>query len=604
MSKKTVKIREVHQVFFIWMLTISFFTLALLTAYGLWVKYRNYQQDIKLLRVDFEAKHKKLLQDKVNEAIAFSRFKAQSTEDRLKKEIKSRALEGWEVAQHLYFTHRDTKSDSEIAELIKDALRPIRFKGGRGYFFIVSMDGFEELYPIRPELEGVNLWKIKDIKGNFVFQQEIEVAREKGEGFVKGYWPNPKIPNDAGSLEYSYVKHFVPLNWLIGTGEFFDDVHRELQKETLEWLAKIRYGNDSYIFVDTYDGKALLMDGDPVRLPRNIWDLKDSNGGLVTQEETRIAKQNKEGGFLEYSWLQPGSSEAMPVLSFVRAIPEWEWVVGSSIYLNDIELAIEKKRVALLKNVHLHLWFIFAGVILAIPIVALVAYYGARKFDREFQVFLSYFRREEGAVEDLPSAVFSIREFTFLAEAAHSMILRRQKAEEQLKVLSLTDPLTGLANRREMESRIISEAARSQRSGLPISFVLLDVDLFKKVNDNHGHDYGDHVLKKLAELLVNSVRRNDLVCRWGGEEFLLMVPDTDLEGAYLIAEKIRKKVMESPVGFKGEMLNITVTCGISVAMPGEDLEGAINRADEHLLKGKRAGRNRVEPAMESSCSDV
>lgn len=301
MSKKPRKVRDVRQVFFIWMLTVSLFAIALLTGYGIWLQYRAFTQDVSVLRNEFEAEHKKLLENKVTEAITFARFKAQTTEERLKYEIKSRTLEGWNVAQHLYLTYRDSKSIPEIRTLIKEALRPVRYKEGRGYFFIVSMEGVEELYPTQPELEGVNLWDLQDVKGDFVIRAEVEMAESQGEGFVTGHWPNPTIPGDPGSLEYSYIKRFEPLGWLIGTGEFLDNVQQELQEETLAWLAKIRYGNGSYIFVDTYQGDALLMDGNLVNPVQNIWDLTDPHGVPVIQEEVRIARENKDGGFLAYS---------------------------------------------------------------------------------------------------------------------------------------------------------------------------------------------------------------------------------------------------------------------------------------------------------------
>jgi diguanylate cyclase (GGDEF)-like protein len=155
---------------------------------------------------------------------------------------------------------------------------------------------------------------------------------------------------------------------------------------------------------------------------------------------------------------------------------------------------------------------------------------------------------------------------------------------------ALTDELTDLSNRRAGEQAIAREAARSRRTGRPLSFVLFDVDHFKMVNDTHGHAIGDRVLREVARYLSAFLRRGDIAVRWGGEEFLVILADEPREAAFLFAERVRKAIELLRVGEVGP---ITISAGVSELIGGEEAEAALHRADENLYEAKRTGRNRV-----------
>ncbi len=154
------------------------------------------------------------------------------------------------------------------------------------------------------------------------------------------------------------------------------------------------------------------------------------------------------------------------------------------------------------------------------------------------------------------------------------------------------DALTGLFNRRKMTDLIEYEYDRSLRTQLPFSIVITDIDHFKTVNDTHGHDCGDQVLEEVSRILMSMTRKQDQVSRWGGEEFLLLLPDTDTEGALTLAEKIREKI-EASSCFCGETeIKITMTFGISCFSEDKSDKKVIKEADLALYEGKNSGRNR------------
>ena len=183
----------------------------------------------------------------------------------------------------------------------------------------------------------------------------------------------------------------------------------------------------------------------------------------------------------------------------------------------------------------------------------------------------------------------------FLAGTYYRLVVQR---EQQLREMATTDLLTRLRNRRSVLDTSTCEAAKQRRDGRPLSFVLCDVDHFKAINDTHGHEAGDDILKAVARILRSGVREVDHAARWGGEEFLLLLPETALPGAEVVANRLRKMIAELKVPGKDGPLNVTMTFGISTLRLNEPIDQAIARADKALYQGKRSGRNRVELAIE------
>ena len=177
---------------------------------------------------------------------------------------------------------------------------------------------------------------------------------------------------------------------------------------------------------------------------------------------------------------------------------------------------------------------------------------------------------------------------------AHSLLIK--EAGDALRRIASTDELTGLLNRRSFSEIIERETARSQRGSRPLTLVLGDIDFFKRINDTHGHAAGDHVLQSVSNLLQGAVREYDCVARWGGEEFVILLPDTGLAAAKQIAERLREMVAGSHPSFEGQLIPVSMTLGVAQFSGEENWHAIVARADEALYRGKAAGRNRVEVA--------
>lgn len=185
-------------------------------------------------------------------------------------------------------------------------------------------------------------------------------------------------------------------------------------------------------------------------------------------------------------------------------------------------------------------------------------------------------------------------------------LLRKVKeAQQRLLELATMDDLTGVANRRYFYERFEQEVARAQRYHHPLSCLILDLDDFKKVNDNYGHLAGDRVLREIAGIIRANCRTSDLPARFGGEEFIVLLPETDLTGAASFAERLRSLIAsrEIPLG-NGQLLQITASLGVASFTPAElgsldSGEKLIQLADDALYQAKRDGKNRVVVAARS-----
>ncbi len=166
-------------------------------------------------------------------------------------------------------------------------------------------------------------------------------------------------------------------------------------------------------------------------------------------------------------------------------------------------------------------------------------------------------------------------------------------AEKRLRAAASTDALTGLMNRRRMSDHMQQELANARERQQPLAVLLLDIDNFKTINDHYGHGCGDAVLAQISEQLRVSLRHEDVVARWGGEEFMMLLPAADLALARDTAERIRSDIACSTVVAGNHSLSITATIGVALWKRNENLEATLHRADTALYIGKRNGRNRI-----------
>jgi len=169
-----------------------------------------------------------------------------------------------------------------------------------------------------------------------------------------------------------------------------------------------------------------------------------------------------------------------------------------------------------------------------------------------------------------------------------------KRLQQQLRLMAATDPLTGLLNRRHFLEKAATEFARSQRYQRELALVILDIDHFKRINDSHGHFVGDQVLTAMARAAYGLLRSTDVMARWGGEEFVILMPETSLAGAAILAERLRAELAALTVPSANGGLRFTISAGVAARSAADtDVTATMQRADAALYAAKRDGRDRV-----------
>lgn len=183
---------------------------------------------------------------------------------------------------------------------------------------------------------------------------------------------------------------------------------------------------------------------------------------------------------------------------------------------------------------------------------------------------------------------------TCIVAFSHVYEVSRERTELQLLHMAQTDFLTGLANRARLRMIFDREKARAQREQIPLSLLVIDLDHFKTINDQFGHDAGDETLVFFARLLQNRLRATDLAGRLGGEEFGILLPDTDTERAVSLARELRRALADSPCLYKGQSIPLTMSIGVAeLGVDGDRLQALLTAADQRLYRAKAAGRDQI-----------
>jgi diguanylate cyclase (GGDEF)-like protein len=319
-----------------------------------------------------------------------------------------------------------------------------------------------------------------------------------------------------------------------------------------------------HVYLATADG-SLIADSRSGPANRNTKDLAPGVADLLLAAD---------GGVVEHRGI-----DGIEVLASAQRLSQAAWLTVA-----DMPVADAYRQAIQLRNVA----FLVIGVLLAV--IAVVAYWLAALIARPLRRLTS--AAAQVSAGDLPAGLPAGvgGEVGYLTQVFNTMVESLRKHHDELERLSTTDTLTGLSNRRHLMNLLTQEIERAKRAAQPFSILMLDVDHFKKYNDNHGHQTGDEVLARVGAVLRSSIRPYDCAARYGGEEFLVMLSATSLDRAVESAERIRKQVRAE--SFEGG--SVTISVGVAeYPSQGDTAESVIGQADAALYDAKRAGRDRV-----------
>jgi len=328
---------------FVSAIIIVFF--AVLVGYFYYSSIKTFNEENEKIKKSYMDLQKNLVKTRVDQAYSFVESIRRASENRLKDTLKERVLEAHNVALFIYEKYKDKEPEASVKSRIKDALEKMKYENGKSYVWITDYNNYAVTYPGDRSKEGKYIGDQKDNRGVFTIKQQTETARLRKEGFLRDYYSKIGENSSKKFEQITFVKDFGKFGWYFGSAVFLDDFTLKVQGEALDALAGLRFDNN-YIFVDTADGYALLMNGKKLAKPEFVLELSDKNGVKIIKEQLKAAKSSQAGGYVEYVWHEPMLGKDMPHLSFCRMIDDWGWKIGSGLYVGKINDEIERRKEA------------------------------------------------------------------------------------------------------------------------------------------------------------------------------------------------------------------------------------------------------------------
>ena len=389
------------------------------------------------------ANENNLIKQEVENVVYNIRYESKITKELLKKELVKRIDRAVSIVNSLVTTYKGKISDDELKEVIKTSLRNIRFDNNDEYFFIADLNGNEILYPIKPEYENTNIINLKDNKGDFIIKDEINLLKKQNEGFITAYWIKDK--NDKREyLKVSYIKKLSIFNWYIGTGIYLDDFEKNLKRKLLLKLSKKKFSRYGYIYVNTYDGYSLLLNGKVNKKPIYFMNNKDVKGTFTTKMQIKTVK-NDGAGFINYYWNKIGETKPIKKTAYVKGMDDWKWIIGAGYYHDEINKIIEKAKKDFSNKFYREL-IVFVSVILFLLLLLLIFIFVINHFlSKSFNIFIKSFKTASLKNELIKEDNIKFKEFSDLVKSTNSIIRKKKDLEYEIFKKRRLDSLGVLA---------------------------------------------------------------------------------------------------------------------------------------------------------------
>jgi len=466
------------------------------------------------------------------------------------------------------------------------------------YIFVLDYNATILSHPYMNE--GKDMSRIHDINGKLIAPEIVRTAREHGEGYTRYWWTKTDVRGKAYE-KLTFSKDFTPWQMVIGSGVYIDDIEKEVQRrkkelfqELRQIMLKTKIGKAGYIYI--FDEEKMIIHPNSNINGKNFKKLPNPGKGTYIYDD--LIKAANGSGVLRYKWDKPSDkgNYIYDKISWIRYVPSMNLYVVSSAYVNELQETSTK----------LHDEILYIGIFILLLSLVMSTIYLHRKL-KPIQELAKMAERIGKGDYSIRAKVCTNDEIGLLARQFNLMVDKLQnqiqnldkmvqEKTEALRELAITDALTKLYNRRYFNEVSIEMFRLGKRIDKPLSMMMIDIDRFKRVNDTYGHLVGDRVLSTISTLILKIKRESDIVCRYGGEEFVFLLPETDKEGAFELAERLRKTIEEYEIVLEeGERLHFTVSIGIAEADYSKDkgIEDVIRRADDAMYIAKRDGRNTI-----------
>ena len=311
----------------------------------------------------------------------------------IKKDLEAHSSQLFNIINKVYDKFNNKIPKEELQEKLKFIISNARF-GKNGYYWVNDFNSNMIMHPIHPEFVGQNFVDKQDENGVYFIREAVNVARKNNSGFINYVWE--KENSSKSEPKISYVKVFKPYNWVIGSGVYINDIKKSLKKETIETISQMRYGKTGYFWINDMQPKMIMHPISTSLNGKSLKNYKDPNGIYLFNEMVKICKNGKNEGVVNYSWIKPGHKIPEAKLSYVKKFKQWNWVIGTGAYVDDIENQINLMKEQTKNDINdiIKSFFIkiIISVIVVIFLINILIKYNIIMPIRDFQYsFMSFF---------------------------------------------------------------------------------------------------------------------------------------------------------------------------------------------------------------------
>jgi len=531
----------------------------------------SFKENIKKLDQSLYEEEKRNTELRVSTMVDIITYHQSIIKYKLKLRVKERVKTAYNIATEFYNTNKDLHSKKHIKHDIKIALQPLHWNNKESYIWIMDYNGtFVLAPPSLKYLENTSIINTKDAVGRYIVQEEITIAKNLKEGYL---WDTFIKPNNQQLKQYkqvAFIKDFGHFDWYFGSHEFLDTARKKSDKQLLNTLKHLYIKTKQYMFIAEDNGHFLINKPIKNNHNQNLRLRQKNIKNIINQ-----LKKNQRRNFISIE-------NQKDRYYFVKKVPHTNWIIGSGFHISDIEAKVIKQKIDMYDILYSKSNQMIFIAFISLIIVLLISYHISQLIKESF----FHYRKEIFHTQNELKKLNQTLELK-VKTRTHELETLKNKFEK----LATIDTLTQINNRYSLMNSLKEEIYHSKKHTQTLSILLIDIDFFKNVNDTYGHDIGDTILKTFATLMKKSIRNIDTVGRYGGEEFIIILPNTLLNDAVDFSERLRLKTEK----FTFEKVKtITISIGVIELQKKENILNAFKRVDKLLYKAKEEGRNRVK----------
>jgi len=539
----------------------------------------SFENNVEKIDKNLRKTYSKTIKTRVESMVDHIIYHKSITKDEMKKRIKKRVNNAIKIAKAIEKKYRDTKTEDEIKDIIVEVLRPLYWNNGESFIWILDYKGVFHLAPkYLKDKEGRSVIDFKDATGRDVIKEEIKLCKDNGGGFLWDTFTRPNYDKNKQFKQSAFVESLGLYNWYMGSSEYLDTATKHSDQVLIESLRKIDAMNYNYVYIFKRDGTMLMHSATPQMVGEN---MKTFQGGSVKNIYEMIIStlKDKDAGYVSYQWYNPVTKLYEDKYTFVKAVPGSDWVVATGYYESTIKNKLESQSSDLYKAHHMKLTNIIYGSVVLLLVSLVISYFVSNYIRKSFTKYQKQITSKAKELEILNNS---------LETKVNKRTQQLLEATKELEKIAKTDYLTKAHNRYSIMKVLQNEINRHYRYQRALSVAMIDIDWFKKINDRYGHDKGDSVLKEVVKLFSINLREIDFIGRYGGEEFLIIMPDTKIDNAKITMQRMMNNISSFDFGLDHQ---VTISSGLVEYEDNESYESLLKRADELLYISKEKGRN-------------